>query len=156
MSGSFDRDRLPDWPAYADTHGIKVEGRGKWRSVLCDFHDDTHASLRINIETGGWRCMSCGESGGDTLAHHMQRTGLDFIEAAKQLGAWIPDGQSTGRERVRRLAARDALELLHADIFTAYIVIRDAVRGHPPNEVDRSMLLAIANRVLLVYEDVNK
>jgi hypothetical protein len=32
--------------------------------------------------------MACGKHGGDVLAFHMQRYGLRFQDAAKQLGAW--------------------------------------------------------------------
>jgi hypothetical protein len=154
MSGTFNREALPDWLAYADTHGIKVEGRGTWRSILCDFHSDTHASLRINTKSGGWCCMSCGASGGDVLAHHMQRTGLDFIEAAKALGAWQNTGTSTGRERPRTLPARDALELLHADALVMFVVASDIGSGITPDEDDRASIAAIARRVLVVFEGV--
>jgi len=161
MSSEFNRDHLPDWMTYADTHGIKVEGRGTWRSILCDFHTDTHASLRINTKSGGWCCMSCGASGGDVLAHHMQRTGLDFIEAAKQLGAWKSSsanlqstGISTGRERPRTLSARDALEMLHADALVMFVVCSDIGNGITPDEGDRASMRDIARRVLVVFEGV--
>ena len=154
MSGAFNRDHLPDWVTYADIHGIKVEGRGTWRSILCDFHADTHASLRVNTKTGGWCCMSCGASGGDVLAHHMQRTGLDFIEAAKQLGAWQSSGVSNGRERARTLSARDVLELLHADALLLFVVSSDIGRGEIPSAEDRAAIAAAARRVLVVFEGV--
>ena len=43
--------------------------------------------MRVNTQSGGWCCMSCGESGGDVLAYHMKFHSLEFIDAAKQLGA---------------------------------------------------------------------
>lgn len=155
MSGGFNRDRLPDWLTYTGMHGINVEGKGAWRSILCPFHDDTHASLRINTKSGGWCCMSCQTSGGDTLSFYMQMTGLGFVEAATMLGAWEGDTKPTGREKPRRLSASDALQLLHRDIRTAYLVISDQVKGLAPNHVDQAAMRDIAHRVLVVYEGVN-
>jgi DNA primase len=155
MNGAFNRDRVPDWLTYADMHGIKVEGRGTWRSILCDFHDDTHASLRINTKSGGWRCMSCATSGGDTLSHLMQRSGLSFAEAAKDLGAWEGNSTPTGREKPRSLPARDALQLVKEDLHIAYLVISDTVKGIPPNHIDLAALARSCRNVLMVYEEVN-
>jgi DNA primase len=85
----FLRDRLPD-PAvyYVTTAGLRLIGRGKWRSALCPFHADTHPSLRVNIESGAYRCMACGTHGGDVLAFHRARYGLSFAAAARDLDAW--------------------------------------------------------------------
>lgn len=89
MTGAFIRDRLPDWQAYADREGIVLHGRGvEWRSAICDFHDDGKPSMRVNLKTGGWICMSCGTKGGDVLSHYMQRTMIGFVQAARDLGAW--------------------------------------------------------------------
>ena len=85
---AFNRDRLPDPAAYYAEQGLKFTGRGAWRSATCPFHSDTNPSLRVRIETGAFRCMVCGAHGGDVLAFHSQRHGLQFIEAAKALGAW--------------------------------------------------------------------
>jgi DNA primase len=85
---AFDRDRLPRPADYFDAAGIKLSAAGAWRNALCPFHEDHHPSLRIRIETGAFRCMACGASGGDVLAFHMRRHGLTFIDAAKALGAW--------------------------------------------------------------------
>jgi DNA primase len=88
----FRRDRLPPPAEYFDSQGLKLIGGGEWKSALCPFHNDTKPSLRVRIETGGFRCMVCGAHGGDVLAFHMQRYCLTFFEAAIQLGAW-GDGQ---------------------------------------------------------------
>ena len=49
---------------------------------------DKHPSLSINFDTGGFFCHACGARGGDLLAFHMRRHGLDFKAAARELGAW--------------------------------------------------------------------
>lgn len=85
---SFKRDRLPSPAGYYEAQGLQLTGRGGWRNAVCPFHQDTHPSLRVRIDSGAFRCMVCGAHGGDVLAFHMQRHGLRFIEAAKALGAW--------------------------------------------------------------------
>lgn len=85
----FDRDRLPDPERYYTAELGALRGRGVWRDAVCCFHKDTRPSLRVNVETGAFRCMACGASGGDVLAFQMQRYGQPFPDAAKTLGAWI-------------------------------------------------------------------
>lgn len=84
----FKRNLLPSPAKYYHEQGFKLIGNGDWKSAVCPFHDDTKPSLRVRLDTGGYRCMVCGAHGGDVLAFHMQRHGLRFIEAAKALGAW--------------------------------------------------------------------
>jgi hypothetical protein len=86
--GRFDRDRLPDPLHYFAAEGVELAGRGAWRSGLCPLHGDSRPSLRVNVETGAWRCMACNAHGGDVLAFHQQLHGLDFAAAARALGAW--------------------------------------------------------------------
>lgn len=88
-SRGFIRDRLPDPNTY---YRERIEGlsRGNsegWAEGRCPLHDDRHASLSVNVITGGFRCHACGLAG-DLLRFHMLRTGLDFKEAARDLGAW--------------------------------------------------------------------
>jgi DNA primase len=82
------RDRLPSPPTYFDSIGLKLHGRGAWRSALCPFHDDKQPSLRVQYAQGAFRCMACGAHGSDVLAFHRLRTGLGLADAARALGAW--------------------------------------------------------------------
>jgi DNA primase len=84
----FRRDQLPDPASYFADEGMTLTGQGEWRSTLCPFHPDTHPSLRVRMDSGGFRCMTCGAHGGDVLAFHMQRYGQGFKDAAQSLGAW--------------------------------------------------------------------
>lgn len=84
----FKRNLLPVPADYYHEQGLKLLGGSEWKNALCPFHDDSKPSLRVRLDTGGFRCMVCGAKGGDVLAFHMQRHGLRFIEAAKSLGAW--------------------------------------------------------------------
>jgi hypothetical protein len=85
---AFRRSRLPRATLYYPSQGVSLIGAGTWRSARCPFHDDNHPSLRVNVDTGAFRCMACGAHGGDVLAFHRLRYGLGFIEAAKVLNAW--------------------------------------------------------------------
>ena len=83
----FDRSRLPDPEVYFTVELGALQGRGAWRDAVCPFHQDTRPSLRVNVATGAFRCMTCGAHGGDVLAFQMQRHGQAFPAAAKALGA---------------------------------------------------------------------
>lgn len=148
----FIRDRVPGWTDYAESEGLTLEGRGQWLTLLCVFHADTKPSLRVNTASGGWCCMACGASGGDTLAYHMQAHGLDFIEAAKALGAWNASDRSTPAPRARTLSARDGLELLYHEAMVLFVIGADIGQGKTPSDIDRASAAAAARRVLVVFE----
>lgn len=84
----FAREHLPAPLAYFEAEGLRLFGRGAWRTTRCVFHDDDRPSLSINVETGGYRCHACGARGGDVLDFHRARHGLGFKDAARTLGAW--------------------------------------------------------------------
>lgn len=53
---------------------------------LCPFHDDNQTgSFRINTQSGGFTCFSCGAKGGDIVSYTMQIYGLDFVDALQKL-----------------------------------------------------------------------
>ena len=81
-------DKLPEPQSYFTAQGLRMTGRGAWRSTVCCFHEDRNPSLRVNADTGAFRCMACGAHGGDVLAFHRLRHGLSFKQAALDLGAW--------------------------------------------------------------------
>ncbi|MDP1637903.1 MAG: CHC2 zinc finger domain-containing protein [Candidatus Nitrotoga sp.] len=85
----FDRTKLPCPAKYYAQQGLKLLGGGEWKNSICPFHDDNKPSLRVRLDSGGFRCMVCGAHGGDVLAFHQQRHGLSFKHAAQQLGAWV-------------------------------------------------------------------
>lgn len=84
----FNRNLLPRPGEYFRSQGLKLTGGGEWKSAICPFHDDKSPSLRVRLDSGGFRCMACGVHGGDVLAFHMQLHKLNFISAARALGAW--------------------------------------------------------------------
>jgi len=88
MRSRFRRDRLPVPAAYYAKEGQTFQGTGEWRSTICPFHDDSHPSLRVRLESGSFWCPVCGEKGGDIVSFHQKRHGLGFKEAVQALGAW--------------------------------------------------------------------
>ena len=88
MRTHFRRDQLPDPATYYEQEGLTFRGTGEWRSVNCVFHADHRPSLRVRLASGSYRCMSCGEKGGDIVAFHQRRHGTTFKETARALGAW--------------------------------------------------------------------
>ncbi|MEP6605586.1 MAG: CHC2 zinc finger domain-containing protein [Nitrosospira sp.] len=53
---------------------------------LCPFHDDKRTgSFHVNLETGAFKCFSCGAKGGDIVTFIQQRDALTFNEALQKL-----------------------------------------------------------------------
>ncbi len=145
--GEFIRDRLPDPVAYFAEQGVPLVGPGRWKTGPCRFHGGSD-SLRVNTASGGWCCMACGAKGGDVLNHHMQAHGLEFVAAARELGAYVDDGRPhRGPAKPRTLPARDAIELLAFEMAVAMIVISDTRAGIIPNDADWQRFLVSAGRV---------
>ncbi len=84
----FNREKLPSPESFWATQGITFKSRKGWLMAKCIFHDDNHASLGINTETGGFFCHACGAKGGDVLSAYRLLVNCDFVTAAKALGAW--------------------------------------------------------------------
>ena len=79
-TADFYRFELPDIP---QTHR-----RGWVSGGLCPFHADKRAgSFRVNLETGAFKCFSCGTSGGDIIAFLQVRGGLSFPEVLKRISS---------------------------------------------------------------------
>ena len=97
MSGTFRRDWLPSWEAYAAQHVPTLHGQGAERRAVCGIHCGDRDSLVINVTSGAWCCHACDTCGGDVLAYHRAVTGAGFIEAARALGAWSEQRDDSDR-----------------------------------------------------------
>ena len=53
-----------------------------WRSLKCPFHSDQHASARVNLELGAFKCHGC-EAYGDAISLIEHTEGLDFRGACE-------------------------------------------------------------------------
>lgn len=91
--------------------------------------------------------MACGVKGGDVLAFHMQHNGMDFVQAARDLGAWSGDRGPVRPRAPAGLSDRDALQLAAFELRLAMIVLSDALRGVLPAEPDWQRFLEAVARV---------
>lgn len=83
--------RLPDPISYYQTlfPSMRVRNNIAWISVNCCFHEDSNPSLRLNIQTGAFRCFGCGAKGGSIIAFQMQHQHMSFQEALSFLGGQL-------------------------------------------------------------------
>lgn len=152
---SFDRNRLPEPTAYFEFLGLVLKGapRSKWKTTECRFHGGSD-SMRVNTENGAWRCMACGEHGGDVLAFEQRVTGADFVTAARALGAWVEDGKTPAQQqKPRAFSARDGLEVLAQETNLVVIALAAAAHGTPLSEADKARLLEAAGRIAAIARE---
>ena len=90
----IDSNLLPDPANYFKVQGLTLKGSrsNKWKTAACYFHGGSD-SMRVNLVTGAWVCMSCGEKGRNVLDYEIRDGGQDFVVAAQALGCWVDDGR---------------------------------------------------------------
>ena len=78
---------------------------GRSLKACCPFHDEKTPSFHVWRETGTWKCFGCGK-GGNMFSFLMEKEGLPFPEAARQLareaGIELHDAPGA-RERASRM-----------------------------------------------------
>jgi hypothetical protein len=149
--GEFLRDRLPDPIHYFSSEGMALVGKGKWRTTACRFHGGSD-SMRINIGSGAWVCMNCSARGGDVLAHHMAEHGMDFVDAAKALGAWHDNGKPSKTQRPKPIPATAAIQILAFESNLAAVAAGNLAKGIELTDADRARLHVAARRIHHVAE----
>lgn len=149
---SFDRTRLPDPLPYYEAAGLTFrERRGVWRTARCQFHGGRD-SLRVNTQTGAFVCMAgCGARGGDVLSYEMASNGVDFVSAAKCLGAWVDDGRPAPK-KPSPFTARDGLEVLRGEAVLVAATAGNFAHGILLSNSDRKRLLVAAARIQTIAE----
>ena len=148
----FDRRNLPDAVGYYESEGLKLTGRCKWRTTECKFHGGSD-SMRINTDSGAFACMAgCGARGGDVLAYHMAQHGLEFVEAAKALGAWVDDGRLATQHKPSPLSPRQALAVLAVEANLVAIAAANLAHGVVLSQVDLSRVLTASGRITRLVE----
>lgn len=150
---TFERNRLPDVVSYFEGEGLTLAGprRAKWKTTGCTFHGGSD-SMRINTGSGAWVCMACGAKGGDVLAYHQAAHGLEFLDAAKALGAWVEDDKPHTPQRPAPLPPRAALQVLGFEATLTAIAAGNMARGIVLTDVDLQRLMVAANRIARLVE----
>lgn len=145
---TFIRDKLPDAASYFESEGLTLIGprSAKWRTTRCEFHGGSD-SMRVNNTTGAWVCMSCGEKGGDVLAHHMAAHGMEFLDAAKALGCWQDDGQSHAPQKPKPLPPSAALSVLAFECTLIAVAAGNIAEGVQLTDQDLNRVMQAAGRV---------
>lgn len=82
------QNAIPAPEAFYQRQFPGLRARGVWALVRCVFHADKNPSLSINLEQGYFICFACGAKGGGIIDFHIQRTGLPFKEAVRELEGW--------------------------------------------------------------------
>ena len=82
--GAVNKSRLADPSTFYSQFDITLKGGSGWQMVKCPFHNDTHASMSVNREHGGYKCHACGASG-DRIGFYMQWHSISFIDACRAL-----------------------------------------------------------------------
>lgn len=142
----FKKEQLPDALGYFESQGLTFTGRGKWRTTECRFHEGSD-SMRINTTSGAWVCMACNAKGGDVLSYHMAANCLDFVSAAKDLGAWQDDCKPSRNYRPKPIPAGQAISVLAFESHLTAIAASTLAHGRPLTDIDRSRLLVAAGRI---------
>lgn len=145
---TFVRENLPEPVTYFEGQGLKLTGpkKSKWKTTNCVFHGGSD-SMRIHTERGAFICMSCNAKGGDFLAYHMAAHGVDFVEAARQLGAWQETPGPHQPKRPTPLQPRDALTVLAFESTLTAIAAGNVARGVALSEQDRQRCAEAAARI---------
>ena len=147
---SFDRLLLPDPLSYYESEGLRLVGGGKWRTTSCTFHGGSD-SMRVNLDTGFFQCMACDEKG-DLVAYHMAAHGLEFVEAAKDLGAWGESATPAPQHKPTPLSPRAALQLVGVEAMVVAVIVSGVASGKPLSESDRVRLMQGIGRIVGVTE----
>ena len=86
----YRKANLPSPEAFYETQidGFSVGSNG-WAHGCCPFHDDHNPSFAMNLESGGYKCLSsnCGAAGGSIVSFVCSLHGLSTSEAYRFLEA---------------------------------------------------------------------
>ena len=149
----FDRNLLPDPITYFENQGLALKGprTAKWKTSTCNFHGGSD-SMRVNVVTGAWVCMSCGEKGGDVLAYEIKDSGREFVDAAKSLGCWVDDGRPPVATNPTPLSPRQALSVMAFESTLTAVAASNLAHGVTLTDVDRARLRVAAHRINRLVE----
>src|SRR5919197_1052065 len=107
----------------------QLKKAGSTYKGLCPFHGEKTPSFVVTPARDSWHCFGCG-LGGDVFSFVMQRDGVPFPEALRQLAgkAGVELDEGTRRDDVRKKRLRDAME---AAIAFYHAVLTSSKLGQP-------------------------
>jgi len=90
---------------------IVLQPAGRNFKGLCPFHHEKTPSFMVSPDRGTWHCFGCG-LGGDVFSFVMQRDGVPFPEALKQLAgkAGVELDERSRRDDARKARLREVME----------------------------------------------
>jgi hypothetical protein len=110
----------------------------------------------VRLDTGAFVCMACGAKGGDVLAYHRAAYGLDFVEAAKALGAYHEDAKPySGPTKPAPIPAKHLLQAVAFEAFIVCLVANELGKGNSLSEIDRQRLTTATGRIHHISEIAN-
>jgi DNA primase len=107
---------------------VSLRKAGSTYKGLCPFHSEKTPSFVVTPARDSWHCFGCG-LGGDVFSFVMQRDGVPFPEALRQLAgkAGVELDERTRRDDARKRRLRDVLE---AAIAFYHAVLTASKAGH--------------------------
>jgi hypothetical protein len=152
---SFNRDHLPDPVRYFEDRGHTLHGKtGKRFRTNCTIHGGAGPNLSVIRETGAFFCFTCNAKGGDVLAYHQQANDLEFIDAAKALGAWTDDGKPS-TYKPSPVSARTMLEVVAFEVQRVALMAADLAKGITISSVDKDRLFEAVSRITRIAEELH-
>jgi hypothetical protein len=142
-----------EYPTYFENQGLILKGppTAKWKTTACNFHGGSD-SMRVNVTSGAWVCMSCGEKGGDVLAYEIKDGGKEFVDAAKALCCWLDDGRPPVAIKPTPLSPRQALSVMAFESTVVAVTAGNVAQGVILTDADRARLMVAANRINRLVE----
>lgn len=100
MTRHYSYQVRPEIAHVYESEGLVLRGQGKWKVTNCVFHGGSD-SMRINGDSGAFKCIACGAWGDDEVAYFMQSLGIgleDAIEVVRQIpaGSWHEELERSG------------------------------------------------------------
>ena len=151
MTRRYERSLLPDPAAFYESEGLTLTGPSNWKTTRCVFHGGSD-SMRINTDSGAFKCMACEQHGGDVLDFVMQWHGAEFMEAAEALGATVDDGKPARPKPKTTLSPAAALALVQSETWFICCTALAAANAIP-NPADRARLIDATRAIQQIMQE---